>query len=132
MYKDVIPVVHVHDGQREADDGEHEVAKVPEAEEHHEQVEDALDALAGERRDRQHGDFTERIERAKIDEDDVDHVAPEGLGQAAPRDLEGDGIVEIEVERLQAHKVRFVEGLVDPAAAARASARSAPRVATAS
>ena len=54
MDEDEIPVVGADLGEGEAEDGEDEVAKVPEGEEHHEEVEDDLHALAGEDDERDH------------------------------------------------------------------------------
>ena len=54
MHKDKVLVIRTDLREREAEDGEDEVAKVPEGEEHHEEVEDDLHALAGEDDERDH------------------------------------------------------------------------------
>ena len=52
MDEHLVAVERAHDGQREAGHGEHQVHEVPQAEEHHQQVEDALHPLAGEHQHR--------------------------------------------------------------------------------
>ncbi len=44
-----------------------------------------------DRRGDEHGDLTERVEAAEVDEDDVDDVAPFGIGQRPIDHLGRDG-----------------------------------------